>query len=283
MRLLGVLDLPGVLPRCWVDILLAIELSCLIARGVDRRLRQRGRVGTHIGNVAVLVEPLGNAHGPLGAEPQLAASLLLQGRRHERRVGTAGVGLLLHRRDGQRSTLQTGGQGVGCRLIEHQYLGGLADHAQGVEITPGRDAHTVDGNQAGIEPRRGGGRVGNAGIEFGQDVPVRGTAEGHPLPLALHNDPRRNRLHPTGRQPGGNFFPQHRADLVAVQPVEDAPGLLGVDQVDVEVTGVLGGRPNRRLGDLVEHHPAHRDRGFQCFQQMPGDSLALAVAVGGQI
>ena len=216
--------------------------------------------------MAVFVEPLRNAHRPLGAEPQLAAGFLLQRRSHEWRVGAAGVGLLLHRGHGQRSTLQAGGQGVGRCLVEHQYLGGLADHAQGVEVTSGRDAHTVDGNQAGGEAGRGGGRVGHAGIQFSQDVPVRGAAEGHPLPLALHDDPRRDRLHPTGRQLGGDLLPQDRTDLVAVQAVQDAARLLGVDQVDVKITRVLGGRPDRRLGDLVEYHPAHRDRGLQCFQ-----------------
>ena len=38
MRLLGILDLPGVLPRRGVDVFLAVELTRLIARGVDRRL-----------------------------------------------------------------------------------------------------------------------------------------------------------------------------------------------------------------------------------------------------
>ena len=96
--LLRVLHLAGVLPRRRVHVLLAVELAGLVARGVDGRLRQRRRVGTHIGDVAVLVQPLRDAHRALGGEPQLAAGLLLQRRGHERRVRPAGVGLLLDRR-----------------------------------------------------------------------------------------------------------------------------------------------------------------------------------------
>ena len=82
---------------------------------------------------------------------------------------------------------------------------------------------------------------------------------------------------------GRDLLPQHRADLVAVQPVQDASGLLRVDQVVVQVAGIFGGRADGRLGDLVEHHPLDRDAGLQRLQQVPGDGLALAVTVSGQI
>ena len=71
-------------------------------------------------------------------------------------------------------------------------------------------------------------------------------------------------------------------DLVAVEPVEDAPGLLRVDQVEVEVAGVLDGPPDRVAGDLVEDHAPHRDLGLEHLEQVPGDGLALAVLVSGQ-
>ena len=82
---------------------------------------------------------------------------------------------------------------------------------------------------------------------------------------------------------GATFFHSTGADLVAVQPVQDAAGLLRVDQVVVQVARVLGGRPDGRLGDLVEHHPLDRDARLQRLQQVPGDGLALAVAVSGQV
>ena len=281
--LLGVLDLAGVLARTGVDVLVAVKLAGLVARRVNRRLRQRGRVGPHIGDVAVLVELLGHAHGALGAEPELAAGLLLQGRRHERRVRAASVRLLLDRGHGQGGALQPGREGTGGGLIEHQHLVGFAQHPQRVEVPARRHPLTVDGDQPGAEPWRGGVRIRDAGVQLGQDVPVGRATEGHPLTLALNDDASRHGLHPAGRQAPAHLLPQHRADLVAVQPVQDAAGLLGVDEVGVQIAGIFGGGPDRRFGDLVKHHPPDRDFRFQGLQQMPGDGLALPVTVGGQI
>ena len=281
--LLRVLDLAGVLPRRGMQILLAVQLTGLIARRVDRRLRQCRRVGSHVGDVAVLVEPLGDAHRALGREAQLSTRLLLQRRRHERRVGPAGVRLLLHRCHGQRGTPKSAGERGRGGLVEHHHVIGLAQGAQGIEVAAGGHPLAGDGDQPGVEPRRAGIRVGDAGVQFGQHVPVPGTAEGHPFPFALHDDARRDGLHPAGRKPRSDFLPEHRADFVTVEAVENAPRLLRVDQVGVQVTGVLRGRPDGRLRDLVEHHPANRNPRLEGLQQMPGDRFAFTVAVGGQI
>ena len=281
--LLGVLDLAGVLARAGVDVLVAVKLASLVARRVNRRLRQRGRVGPHVGDVAVLVELLGHAHGALGAEPELAAGLLLQGRRHERRVRAARVGLLLDRGHGQCGALQPGRERTGGGLVEHQHLVGFAQHPQRVEVPARRHPLAVDGDQPGGEPWRGGVRIRDAGVQLGQDVPVGRATEGHPLALALNDDAGRHGLHPPGRQAPAHLLPQHRADLVAIQPVQDAAGLLGVDEVGVQIAGIFGGGPDRRFGDLVKHHPPDRDFRFEGLQQMPGDGLALPVTVGGQV
>ena len=53
--------------------------------GGDGRLRKGGAVGAHVGDVAVLIEPLGSAHRLRRGEAELASGLLLQCRRHERR------------------------------------------------------------------------------------------------------------------------------------------------------------------------------------------------------
>src|SRR5699024_10204373 len=71
-------------------------------------------------------------------------------------------------------------------------------------------------------------------------------------------------------------------DLVAVQAVEDASGLLGVHQVGVQLAGVLRGGEDRGLGDLVEDHPLDRDLGLEDLEQVPRDGLTLAVGVCGQ-
>jgi hypothetical protein len=92
-------------------------------------------------------------------------------------------------------------------------------------------------------------------------------------------------LDPPGREAGGHLLPQHGRDLVAVEAVQDAPGLLGVDEAPVEVAGVGDGVLDRLRRDLVEHHAAHRHVGrrVEHLEQVPGDGLALPVLVGGEV
>ena len=283
VRLLRVLHLAGVLAWRRMHVLLAVELLGLSAGRVDGRLRQRGRVGTHVGDVAVLVQPLRDAHRALGGEPQLAPGLLLQRRRHERRVRPARVGLLLHRSHLQLRPTQARGQRVRRRLVEDEHLVGLLQPTQRIEVTPGRHPPPVDRVQLGGERRWRGLRVGDAGVELGGDIPVAGAAERHPLAFPLHDDARRDRLHPARGELRRDLLPQHGADFVAVQAVEDAAGLLSVDQRVVQIAWILGGSADRRLGDLVEHHALDRDARLERFEQVPGDRLALAVTVRRQI
>ena len=83
------LTLRGVDPRLVGQVVGAEQLPDLIARGGDRRLRQRHRVGSHVGDEAGLVEVLRDRHRALRGETELAAGLLLQGRGAERRVRAA--------------------------------------------------------------------------------------------------------------------------------------------------------------------------------------------------
>jgi hypothetical protein len=116
--------------------------------------------------------------------------------------------------------------------------------------------------------------------ELGLDVPVVRGDERDPLALTLDHQTGGDRLHPASRQARHHhFLPQDRADLITVEAVEDAPGLLCVDQPKVQLTGVLRGGPDRVPGDLVEDHPVHRHLGLEDLPQMPGDRLALAVLV----
>ena len=46
---------------------------------------------------------------------------------------------------------------------------------------------------------------------------------------------------------------------------------------------VLHGGVDRLRGDLVEDHPVHRHLRLQLVEQVPGDRLALAVLVGGEV
>src|SRR5688572_465480 len=74
--LLGVLGLAGVLAGGVRQVVLAVLLQDLAAGGGHRGLRQRGAVGSHVGDVAVLVQALGDGHRAGRPEAQLAARLL---------------------------------------------------------------------------------------------------------------------------------------------------------------------------------------------------------------
>ena len=148
VRLLGVLALALVDAGLLGHGLGAVQRLRLGASRVDRLLRERGRVGAHIGDVAVLVERLRDAHGLAGREAQLAAGLLLQRRGRERRGGLARVGLRLDREhrdlDARRpQLLDELGRG---RLVEGDRV--TLEVALVVEVATGGDALAVDASEA---------------------------------------------------------------------------------------------------------------------------------------
>ena len=146
------------------------------------------------------------------------------------------------------------------------------------EVAAGRDLRPVDAGEARGEEVRLGIRG-----EVALDVPVARGAERHPLALALDDEAGRDGLHAAGGEAGLDLAPQHRADLVAVEPVEDATGLLGVDEPGVDLAGGGGGALDGLRGDLVEDHPLDRDLGLEGLEQVPGDRLALAVLIRGEV
>ena len=121
-------------------------------------------------------------------------------------------------------------------------------------------------------------------LQVGLDRPVLPGDKGPNFLLPLHHKPGGHRLHPSGGQPLPDFLPQQRGELVAHNPVQDAPGLLGVHQVLVDGPGGGDGLVDHILGDFVEGHPVGLVVGdAQQLLQMPGDGLPLPVRVGGQI
>lgn len=86
---------------------------------------------------------------------------------------------------------------------------------------------------------------------------------------------------------GPDFLPQQRRKIEPHQVIEGAPRLLGVDQIHGHVARVLYRLLNGALGDFVEDHPADlfvaQQFFSQQFAQMPGDGLAFAIRVGGEV
>ena len=105
----------------------------------------------------------------------------------------------------------------------------------------------------------------------------------HPLALPVDDQAGGDGLHAAGGEAGHDLLPQHRGDLVAVEAVEDAAGLLGLDEVHVDARA--GSSTAARIACWVISWKTirlHRDLGLELVEQVPGDGLALAVLVGGE-
>ena len=284
VSLLSVLRLARIAAGSVGQVVVAVLLTDLGPRRVERRVGQRDGVGPHVGDEAVLVQPLCCRHRLGGRHAQLPAGLLLQGRRHERRGGTSGVRLGLDGTDAQWPFCHALSNGLGrvavqqqdsrcCRRVRHA--------AVLTEVLAGRQALTVE-----LDERRGELRLVLVGVGVAQlrlQVPPRGCHERHAFTLSLHDDPGRDRLDPARGQPRHDLLPQDGADLVAVETIEDAPGLLGVHEPAIQLTGVLDRMLYRRGCDLVEDHPLHGNTGVEHLEQMPRDRLALAILICRQV
>src|SRR5690606_32540542 len=108
-------------------------------------------------------------------------------------------------------------------------------HSLVIEVLAGRDALAVDLAEAGGEA----GRIAPERGEGCSEVPVAGGDKGETFTFTVDDEPGRGRLHAAGRQAGPDLAPEHRRDLIAVEAVEDATGLLGVDERGIEVARVL--------------------------------------------
>src|SRR5262249_50889295 len=159
--------------------------------------------------------------------------------RHERRRRTARVRLLLDSADGERRTLESLGEAPRGVLVDDDGLG--PQSAVATEVAPLRDPRAVESDEAGGE------RAGGAGC---LEIPVRGRDELFPLPLALDDEARGDGLDASGGEALHHLLPEHRGDLVAVEPVEDASRLLRIDESLVDRTRVVEGVPNRVPRDL---------------------------------
>ena len=269
VRFLGVLRLRGIVARrLGQDVLAAAKiLGDDRARRGNRLARNLNAVGPHIGDVAVFVEALRDAHSVARGEAELARRLLLQRRGRERRVGVARDGLRLDRADGELA-----GRDVGTRLLRRDDL----VQVEAVELL------AVPVRQPGDERCAGDRR------ECRLDRPVFAVDERLDLALAVDDNTQRDRLDAPRRLGAGQLAPQDGGQVEADEIVERAPRSVRIDERSVDFAGLGHRREDGGLGDLVERHAGRAALGEQAllrghpFEQVPRDRLPLAVGVGGE-
>ncbi len=221
---------------------------------------QVGRVRTHVGDVAGLVQTLGHHHGLLHTEAQAVARRLLQGGGDEGR-----------RRLAAGRTVLTLGHAVAgsLELLQCGHGLGLVNRFEGRPLL----AHHLETHLGVLR-----------GTEVGVHFPVFFRHEGADLFLARDHQLHGDRLHATGRQTTCDLRPQQRRDHVAHHAIEEAPCLLRVDAVDIQIAGPGEGFLNRLLGDLVEHHALVTGViAADGLAQVPGDGFPFTVQVGREI
>ncbi len=274
MRLLGVLDLAPVVARLGGQVLGAVADLDLGPGTLDRLVGEERRVGAHVGDVPVLVEALGDGHGPGRGEAELAPRLLLEGRRREGGLRALRERLRLDRVDPEAGVPEVGGELRGRGLVEQRHVGALGEVAgRGVEVPAGGEPPPAQGDEGGRE-------LGGAGREDPVEVEVGGGAERHPGPFPLHDEPAGDALDPAGRGRATSPAAGDHRHLVAEEPVELAASLLSLDEAHVEVAGARQGGLDGGSGDLVEDEAFDRHRGAEHLEDVPGDGLAFPVLVG---
>ena len=247
---------------------------------------QRGRVGPHVGDPALLVERLGHRHGPLGAEPQLSPCLLLERRSDERCPGRTPIGLVGHGRDHEGLPIQPGSQGPGLGFVQHDHLGRVGQPSRGTEVLPPGQRRPIDCHQGGGKAARHVCLGSASGLALGRDggidpPPIR-RAEGHPFALPVDDHPGGHALDAASGA-AVRFAAHDVGQLEAVDAVEDTTRLLGLDQVRVDGPALFDS-PQDGLGrDLVEHHPGGVLRQIENLTEVPGDRLPFAVLIRGQV
>src|SRR5690606_24783243 len=217
-------------------------------------------------DVDALVKLLCDAHRAPGVEAQTARRLLLERAGRERRQR---LPLALASLDGVDDEL---------RMLK------LGEDRLDFVLAAQLDGLVANAEQARAERlARRIAALGGAG-QLRVDGPVLLGYEVLDLALALDDQPHGDRLHAACREARAHLLPQQRAELVAHQPVEDAPGLLRVDQVHVDLSRLFERLAHRIPRDLVEHHAVRAlllDLGGS--HQVPGNRLTLAVEVGSQV
>jgi hypothetical protein len=133
-----------------------------------------------------------------------------------------------------------------------------------------------------VEPRLERRRIFST--EARVEGPVFLGAERLALALAIDDYPERHRLHAPRADSALDLVPQKRAELVADQPVEHPPRLVGVEQVAIELRGIGDRLFDRGGRDFMQQDAADLGLGFaEMVGDMPRDRLTFAVGVAGEV
>ena len=122
--------------------------------------------------------------------------------------------------------------------------------------------------------------------EVGFDGPVFLGDEGLDLALALYDEAHGHALDAPGREATADLFPEEGGEAVADEAVEDAAGLLSVDETHVYFPRIGNGGLYSAGGDLMELDAVYRLAVFACarhFAHVPRYGFAFAVGVSCQV
>ena len=258
--------LMGLLSVLAVGLVVAgMEERCAVARrdeitdGECGVLAQSDAVGAHVGDMALFVELLREAHRDGRSIAQTRAGSLLERRCGERRVrGAFGRGLLdVVDVPGASASESDDAFDIGT----HRLSIGAGPRSSRVSEC---DRLLLGGSEeAGVEEEEVRDETRDLTFPFGED------AEGR-------------RLDTASRETVAEFLPDQSGEVVANEAVEDASRLLGLTEVLVDGARVEDGLLHRLRGDLVEGDPP----GFldlAGFGDVPSDRLTFAVGVGREV
>ena len=118
--------------------------------------------------------------------------------------------------------------------------------------------------------------------------PVLAGLERLDLGFPVGNEAKRRTLHPAGREAGPDLRPEHRRQVEPDQVVERAARELRVHQIGLKLAGMFNRLADRAARNFMKLDPVYRlvreNAPFlQQLRDVPGDRLALAIRVGGQV
>ena len=164
---------------------------------------QVGRVGTHVGDVTVFVQALGDLHCPASGETKLTVTFLLQRAGGKRRIWFGRVRLFFDFRDREFASLNAGGQIARGLLVEvHQLIWVL-------QLAVGRIKVFAAGNFLAFDRHQRRFKLLAARLgEHANQIPPAAGDKRHAFALTLNDQAYGNTLHPAGGEAWTDFAPQ---------------------------------------------------------------------------